>query len=174
MVVLIAADLFHDPNRRSYASMPEADALTERGALQEAALADVLVDTTSRSLGLLFDLRGALQFREASVALLIARGVSRFEWVNERSRSGRAWHAVTGSIPDNRNGRFSILLGFASDSELRLEADGAEFYVGEMAGMDCAPPDFVEDDDEAIRAGMPNWTRPFTPIAATFLNPPHG
>lgn len=63
-----------------------------------------------------------------------------------------------------------MLLGFASDAELRLEADGAEFYVGDMAGMDCAPPDFVEDDDETIEAGMPNWTWTFAPTAATFLD----
>lgn len=170
---MIAADLFHDPNRRSYASMPEADALTERGALQEAALVDVRFDATSGSVGLLFDLRGAIQLRDGSVALLIARSVNRLEWVNERPRPGRTWHAVTGSIPQNSEGRFSLLLGFASDAELRLEADGAEFYVGDMAGMDCAPPDFVEDDDEAIQAGMPNWTWTFVPIAATFLDPMH-
>lgn len=168
---MIAADLFHDPNRRTYASMPEADALTERGTLQEAALVDVRFDATSGSVGLLFDLRGAIQLRDASVALLIARGVSRFEWVNERSRSGKTWHAVTGSIPENSEGRFSLLLGFASDAELRLEADGADFYVGDIAGMDCVPPDFVEDDDETIRAGMPNWTRTFGLTGATFLDP---
>lgn len=168
---MIAADLFHDPNRRSYASMPEADALTERGALQEAALVDVRFDATSGSVGLLFDLRGAIQLRDGSVALLIARGVNRLEWVSERPRPGRTWHAVTGSIPQNLEGRFSLLLGFASDAELRIEADGAEFYVGDMAGMDCAPPDFVEDDDETIQAGMPNWTWTFVPVAATFLDP---
>lgn len=168
---MIAAELFHDPNRRSYASMPEADALTERGALQEAALVDVRVDATSGSVGLLFDLRGAIQLRDASVALLIARGVSRFEWVHARTRPGRTWHACTGSIPDSSDGRFSLLLGFASDAELRLEAGGAEFYVGDMAGMDSAPPDFVEDDDETIQAGMPNWTCTFAPSAATFLDP---
>lgn len=168
---MIAADLFHDPNRRSYASMPEADALTEQGALQEAALVDVRFDATTASLGLLFDLRGAIQLRDASVALLIARGARRVEWVNEKSRPGRTWHAVTGSIPDNRSGRFTLVLGFASDAELRLEADAAEFYVGDMAGMDSAPPDFVEDDDETIQAGMPNWTCTFAPIAATFLDP---
>ncbi len=94
---MIAADLFHDPNRRSYASMPEADALTENGALQEVALVDVRFDATSGFVGLLFDLRGAIQLRDASVALLIACGVSRFEWINERSRPHRTWHAVTGS-----------------------------------------------------------------------------
>lgn len=168
---MIAADLFHDPDRRSYAAMPEADALTEHGALQEAALVDVRFDPTTGSVGLLFDLRGAIQLRDASVALLIARGVSRLEWTNERSRPGRTWHAVTGSIPENSDGRFSLMLGFASDAELRLEADGAEFYVGDMAGMDCAPPDFVEDDDETIQAGMPNWAWTFVPTAATFLDP---
>lgn len=168
---MIAADLFHDPDRRAYASMPEADALTERGALQEAALVDIRFDATSGSVGLLFDQRGAIQLRDASVALLTARGVSRFEWVYERERSGPTWHAVTGSIPDNSDGRFALFLGFASDAEVRVEADGAEFYVGDMPGLDCPPPNFVDDDSETIQAGMPNWTRTFAPLAATFLDP---
>ena len=173
VVAMIAGELFHDPERRSYASMPEADALTEQGALQEAALVDVRFDAMDNSVGLLFDLRGAIQVREAPVGILIARGVTRLEWVADRRRPGRVWHAVTGSIPDNRGGRFHLLLGFASDAELRVEADAAEFYVGDMPGMDGAPPDFVEDDDEFIRAGMPSWGSAFAPIGATFLDPEH-
>lgn len=171
VVAVIAADLFHDPERRSYASMPEADALTEEGALQEAALVGVCFDATTASVGLLFDLRGAIQVRDASVAVLIARGVTRLDWVNDHGRPGRIWHAVTGSIPDNADGRFSLLLGFAPDAELRLEAKAAEFYVGDMPGIEGAPPDFVEDDEETIRAGMPGWTWTFAPTAATFLDP---
>lgn len=82
----------------------------------------------------------------------------------------RGYRIVQQSNPGELGGRFTLLLGFASDAELRLEADGAEFYVGDMAGMDCAPPDFVEDDDETIEAGMPNWTWTFAPTAATFLD----
>ena len=62
---MIAFELFHDPERRQYASMPEADPLTEEAALQEAALTDLRFDATSSSVGLLFDLRVSLQFREA-------------------------------------------------------------------------------------------------------------
>jgi len=168
---MIAADLFHDPERRSYASMPEADALTEQGALQEAALVDVRFDAMMASVGLLFDLRGAIQLRDAPVAILIARGVSSLEWVGDHRRPGRVWYAVTGSVPDSRRGRFHLSLGFAPDAELRVEADAAEFYVGDMPGIDAAPPDFVEDDDRVIRARMPSWASVFVPIAATFLDP---
>jgi hypothetical protein len=171
VIAMIAADLFYDPKRRSYASMPEADALTERGALQEAALVGLRFDSITSSVGLLFDLRGAIQLRDELVAVLIARGVTRLEWVNDHRRPGRIWHAVTGSIPDNQSGRFSLLLGFAPDAELRLEADAAEFFVGDMPGMDQAPPNFVEDDEDTIRLGMPSWAATFTPNAATFLDP---
>ncbi len=166
-----AVDLLDDPDRRSYAAMPEMDALTEAGALQEAALVDVCVDAVTCSVSLLFDLRGALQLREGSVAVLIARGVERFEWRPCPGERGRVWHAVTASIPDNSAGRFRLRLGFVSSKELVVEAAAGEFYVGDMPGMDGAPPDFVDDDIATIRAGMPSWSAPFEPGWATFLDP---
>src|SRR5918997_1688834 len=80
LVAMRALDLFHDPRRRSYASMPEMDALTEPDALQEAALVDVRLSALDNSVGLLFDLRGALQLQDGDTAILIAREVTRMSW----------------------------------------------------------------------------------------------
>jgi hypothetical protein len=54
-------ELLVDPRRREHAAMPEADALTESDALQEAQLLDVRLDALRSTVWLLFDCRGALQ-----------------------------------------------------------------------------------------------------------------
>lgn len=168
---MIAADLFRDPARRSYGAMPEMDALTEDDTLREAALVDVRFDVIASAVGLLFDLRGAVQLRDGTAAVVIARSVKRLEWVAHHQISGWVWHAVTGSVPTNRDGLFSLLLGFAPDAELRIESLAAEFYVGDMNGLEAAPPDFLQDGEDTIRAGMPSWMATFRPTAATFLHP---
>jgi hypothetical protein len=66
-------DLFTDADRRRLTAQPEMDPLTEASALQEAQLLDVRVHALSSTVGLLFDLRTALQFMEGNTALLIAR-----------------------------------------------------------------------------------------------------
>lgn len=171
-VKMIADDLFRDPERRGYASQPEVDALTEEGALQEAALVDVRFSPLESWVGILFDLRLALQLRMGNTGVLIARGVTTLLWTHRHRGLGRCWHAVTGSTPDNHDNRFSLTLGFASDAELRVEAEAAEFYVGDIQDLDAKQPNIVEDDDEAVRAGMPSWGADFVPIAATFLDLP--
>jgi hypothetical protein len=165
-----ALDLFHDPHRRSYASMPEMDALTEPDALQEAALVDVRLSAFENSVGLLFDLRGALQLQDGDTAVVIARGVTHLAWDAE-SRPGRTWYATTRSVSDTSQGRLVLSLWLVPDARLTLESAGAEFYVGEMAGVDGPPPDFVTDDDITVRAALPRWDAAFEPVAATFLDP---
>ena len=54
---------------------PEMDPLTEKDALQEARLNEVTFDAVRGRLGLLFDLRGALQLRMAYTGLLVLGGV---------------------------------------------------------------------------------------------------
>lgn len=150
--------------------MPEMDALTEADALQEAALVDVRLSPLDNSVGLLFDLRGALQLQDGDTAILIAREVARVSWHAE-PRRGRTWFATTRSVPDTSEGRFVLELGFVPDAKLTVEAAGAELYVGAMEGVDGPPPDLVTDADAAVRRSMPRWDAAFEPVAATFLDP---
>jgi hypothetical protein len=61
--VLMRIDkLLEDPGRREHAAMPEADALTDTDALQEATLLEVRLDALRSTVWLLFDCRGAVQF----------------------------------------------------------------------------------------------------------------
>ena len=170
---MIAADLFHDPERRRFGVMPESDPLTEPDALQEAVLVDVRFNSVVNSVGLLFDLRNALQFQapDAMVAVLIARGLRSLSWPIELDGRPRSWMVALSSELDPSAGTFRFRLGFVSQPWLTLESGGAEFFVGEMDGVDAAPPDYGEDDDVTVRLGMPSWESRFAPSAATFLDP---
>jgi hypothetical protein len=54
---------------------------------------------------------------------------------------------------------------------IKVSALSAEFFVGDVPGLSEAPPNFPEDDEETIVAGMPAWTSRFEPGWATFLDP---
>lgn len=164
-------DLFTDADRRRFAAQPEMDPLTEASALQEAQLLGVRVHALTSTVGLLFDLRTALQFMEGNTALLIVRGVREFGWAAEPRASARtAWNVVS-SEPTISDRVFSIRLGFVPSAQLTLAAESAEFYVGDVDALSDTPPDYGSADDAAIRAGLADWTSPFSPVHAVFLDP---
>ena len=171
VVAVIVEDLFVDPSRRQFGAMPEMDPLTEDGALQEANLVAARVDVMTGDVGLLFDLRQALQLRTGNTAVLIARGVDRFEWgVPDPRDLPFVAHMVVRSSPTIDGSWFELELGCVRGSGLRLRARSAEFFVGVVPGLGAAPPDFVADGPELVRAEMPAWGSVFVPSHATFLD----
>jgi len=170
MVVSIE-ELLLDSARRMHAAKPEMDALTEQDALQEVQLIDVRLETLTSTAWLLFDCRQAIQLRIPNTAVLVVKGVRRLVWSGEEWGRGprTAWNVV-GSTPLAREGIFSLKLAFFPNARLELEALSAEFFVGNVPGLSDAPPDFVEDEEETIRADMASWQSTFEPVAATFLD----
>ena len=167
---MLIEELLVDPRRREHAAMPEADALTESGALQEAQLLDVRLDVLRSTAWLLFDCRGALQIEMGNTAVISAHGVRRLSWVAKARGRLTSW-SVVASNPSVIDSTWSLSLAFAPNARLELEAESAEFFVGDVAGCDEAPPDYTEADDETIRAGLPNWSSTFAPVHAVFLDP---
>lgn len=169
---MIVEDLLSpDPALRRFAQ-PEMDPLTERGALQEAQLLDVRVDALRSTVGLLFELRLALQLREANTGVLVARGVRELSWAaGPRSTEKTAW-TVGGSIPRNADRLFGLELGMwpAPGAQLKLVAESAAFFAGDVPGLDRIP-DYGEDDEATIRAQLAGWHSEFTPVHAVFLDP---
>jgi hypothetical protein len=163
-------ELLDDPRRREQAAMPEADALTETDALQEAQLLDVRLDALRSTVWLLFDCRGALQIQMGNTAVIVAYGLHRLSWVGQPRGRLTAWTVVR-STPVARDGVWSLSLGFVPSGGLELEADSSEFFVGNVPGCDEAPPNYTEKDDATIRAGLPGWTSTFEPVHAVFLGP---
>jgi hypothetical protein len=171
MVVTIEA-LLRDVGRRRFGVQPEADPLTEIDALQEADLVEVRIDVASSLVAVLFDLRQALQFRDVNTGVIVARGIDSVSWSGEGpQRLARLAHPVMASLPDHRDGRVGLIVECLRGARLAVTATSAEFFVGNVAGLPDAPPDFIDDDEVTIAAGMPTWSSLFTPVAATFLDP---
>jgi len=156
-------------SRTEVGHAPVMDALSEAGALQEAQLLDVRVCALTSTVGLLFDLRTALQLRTANTAVVVGRGVQEFSWSAEHRKTARTAWNVAGSEPA-RGDLFSLSLAFFPRASLRLVSERAEFYVGEVPGLGATPPDYGFDDDARIKAGLAAWTSIFEPAQAAFLD----
>jgi hypothetical protein len=163
-------ELLVDPRRREHAAMPEADALIEVDALQEAQLLDVRLDALRSTVWLLFDCRGAVQIEMGNTAVIVGHGLCRLSWVAQPRRPLTAWTVVS-SEPIGRGGLWSLSLALVPSARLEVEAASAEFFVGNVPGCDKAPPNYMEADDATIRAGLPSWTSTFEPVHAAFLAP---
>lgn len=168
--MIVIEDLFRPDERwRAYASQPEMDPLTEVDALQEAQLLDVRFDALRSTVGLLFELRMALQLREANTGVLIARGVRDLSWTaGARSTDRTAW-VVLGSAPEARDRLFGLSLLTRPKGELTLLAESAAFFVGDAAGLDIIP-DYGTDDEAIVQANLAGWRSDFAPMHAVFLD----
>ncbi len=168
-------ELLRSPERRDHVAMPETDALTEVDGLQEADLVDARLIVADASLAVLFDLRTALQFRMANTAVLVMHDIGQVDWARgEPPGSRRVAHYVMSSKPGVKGGLFTLELVCLRGWRLNAVASSAEFFVGDVPELPEAPPNFVEDDERKIAAGMPTWESVFKPEWATFLGPRGG
>jgi hypothetical protein len=149
---------------------PEMDPLTEKDALQEARLNEVIFDAVNRRVGLLLDLRGALQLRMAYTGLLVLGGVESLTWSSERRSSTRTAWNVVGSLPVNEDGMINLKLFFFPDAELTVVGRSAAFYAGDVPGLPDRPPDFAGSDEE-VAVGMASIDSSFEPTQATLIEP---
>src|ERR1700687_3360272 len=111
-VVMRLRDLLGGHLTGAMIGSPEMDPLTEKEALQEARLNEMIFDAVNRRVGLLFDLRGALQLRTAYTALLVLGGVESLTWDSERRSSTRTAWNIVGSLPVNEDGVVNLKLFF--------------------------------------------------------------
>lgn len=170
--VMTIDELLRSPQRRDHAAMPETDALTEVDGLQEADLVDARLIVGEASLAVLFDLRTALQYRMANTAILVMRDVGQVNWICLEQRGPRrVAHYVMSSKPDVKESLFGLELVCLRGWRLSASAAYAEFFVGDVPDLPEAPPNFIEDDERTIVAGMPAWDSMFKPEWATFLDP---
>jgi hypothetical protein len=114
----------------------------------------------------------ALQLRDANTGVLIAHGVRELVWSGpERATSKTAW-TIGGSTPSNANRLFGIGFGLwpSPGARLSLTAESAAFFTGNVPDLGDVPPNYAEDDEATVRAALPNWSSPFTPVHAVFLD----
>jgi hypothetical protein len=169
-MIIIEDLLSEEPALHRFAAQPEMDPLTETDALQEAQLLGIRFDAVRSTVGLLFELRLALQLRAANTGVLVAHGVRQLAWTASARMTVRtAWNVVA-STPRCADRLFQLSLWTSPDGELGLTAESAVFYVGDVAGLDEIP-DYIDDDDATIRDRIAGWHSTFTPVHAVFLDP---
>jgi hypothetical protein len=162
-------DLLQSPTRREFGAAPEANALLDPDALQEAALLDIRLNLVASSAWFLFDCRGALQIRAGNTAVLAVQGVRSLRWQGQ-SRGPRTWHAVLGWTPRIVNNGLLLRADMSPGGQLEVLGTTGEFYVGDVAGGDDPPPNFISASDAEVRAGLAQWNSGFEPIHASFFD----
>ncbi len=161
------------PALRQHASLPEMDPLTEDDALQEAQVIDVRFDALAGVVGILFELRQALQLQEANTGVLVAHGVRELTWSGPaRDTTLTAW-SVGSSRPWAEDGLFglSLVLWPHPGAQLTLAAESAAFFVGDVPGLSEAPPDYTDLDRAGVYGETADWSSTFEPVSAVFLDP---
>jgi hypothetical protein len=172
MTMTIQELLRLDPALRALGAMPEMDPLTEVDALQEAQVLDVRFDALTLTVGLLFELRMALQLREANTGVLVARGVRELSWSGPGRAQGLTAWTVGGSVPRPDQGLFRLELGMwpVPGAQLNLLAESAAFFAVDVPGLSEAPPDYTDLDRLGVSAELAGWDSPFEPVHAVFLD----
>ena len=120
---------------------PDSKVLWHEDALAEADLLEVRQVLGSTSVGLLFGPTPSL--------------------ADPRRECGCTAWKIIGSLPQVDSEGFSLETSFIWPATLSIKGRRAELYVGNIAGLSAAPPDYVHDDDATICADLPSWTRPF-------------
>lgn len=165
--------LLPDPALRAYGARPEMDPLTEDDALREAQLLDVRFDALTLTVGLLFELRMALQLREGNTGVLVARGVRGLSWSGPSRETGLTAWTVGGSVPGPDQGLFCLQLGMwpAPGAQLSLLAESAAFFAVGVPGLSEVPPDYTDLDRQQVSVEIADWNSNFEPVHAVFLDP---
>lgn len=149
---------------------PEVAPLEEDHALQEAQLIDVRFDAVTRRAALLFDLRVALQLREADTGVLVIREVEGLSWSAPRQLGDLIAWSVGSSVARSLGGLFELSLSMwpHPGSDVVVRGAGAFFVSGDAVGIGQIPPDYTINDRESVRGRIPGWDSEFAPHSATF------
>jgi hypothetical protein len=167
--MITVEDLIWAPSRVLGTPGPDVDPLIENDALQEAQLLDLRVHALSSTVGLLFELRTALQFEYGNAAILVIRGLQHANWrAIERGGERTSW-SVVGSVMRTRPGLLELNITLSPSSSIEILGTNAEFYVLDVPEIGEAPPDYCSDGEGRIRSGLPSWGSSFTLLEASYL-----
>jgi hypothetical protein len=159
------------PQRHVHLPMPDSDALTEVDALQEAEIIDVRFSLDDASIGLLLDLRVALEFMTGNVAVLALWGVTDAQFQHIPQAWPHHAHVVMSSKPNALDGILTLEIGCLDGWRMRATAKAADFLVGDIPGLPEIPPDRNEASADQIAAGTPQWASEFVPEYGTSIYP---
>jgi hypothetical protein len=136
--------------------------------LVEAYPLDFRIDALRSSLTILFDCRFC-DGVEGNTAVLESQSAREFTWQTVPA-AGPTQRTVVSWIPANSD-FFSVTakMGWIGTDAFFLAANSARFLSGNVNEGQGPPPNFVMDDLQTIRDGLPRWSSIFEPLAfATF------
>lgn len=162
---MIIEDLLAGWEQLVFSEAPDVNPLTDEDALQEAQLLDVRFDAVRSSVGLLFELRNALQIRTANTGVLVAQEVTRLSWSARPRPTVRTAWSIIDSSPKHEDQVFDLRLTMFPSAQLELAARNASFYIGDVQGIGDAPPDYGDKED-VIRVGLPGWSSTLSAVRA--------
>lgn len=142
---------------------PPMNPLVDQDALQEGELLEVRFDAVRNKVGMIFELRTALQLRSTNTGVLVATGVRSFAWTAPTRTTDRTAWSVGGSRPRQARDLFRLTLTLwpAPGAQLELSAEQAWFFGGNTQSLAENPPNYLEGSDEDIRAQLPGWDSSF-------------
>ncbi|WP_157518520.1 hypothetical protein [Herbidospora mongoliensis] len=131
----------------------------EPDALREAHLLDVRIEAVSARVGLLFDLRHAIDFGPGNTGVLIAAGVTECSWVAEPQSTGRTAWTVMG-FDVHVGGAFVDADVFCfPKARLTITASRFDYLAVDVEDL-TKVADHGLDSEEAIRANLAQWSSP--------------
>ncbi len=150
---------------------PATNPLTQEDSLREAQVMGVRLDSLTGEVGVLFELRMALEYWEtADTGVLVAEGVRRLAWTGPQREPGRTAWSAGGSRVEVHDGLLWLSLGMwpAPGATLEVVAERAVFVGGRVPGIGDTPPDYT-GDEVTIVARLASWDSQFRPTTvATF------
>jgi hypothetical protein len=152
---------------------PASRGTFESGLLLECQILDSIVQHTHRRAGILLDTRQAIELRTGNVAVLILDDVQSFAWMTaSRPLDLTSWNVV--AAKNDHSERVELVVHTEPASILTCSASSLSLHVVSMSGLPDAPPNYVHDSIEMVRAGMPDWCRDGDILETLRFPPLHG
>ncbi|MGW9269755.1 hypothetical protein [Microbacterium sp. NPDC055599] len=147
----------------------ESPHVRDEDAFLEAQVNAVLFDAITATLGILCDLRTALQLDETNTGLLVLRGVGLLEWSGVTDRHRTSWKVV-GSSARSLDAGLELHLALTPGADLRVRGRSAVFHSLDVAALGEIP-DFGSHTDQEVRSMSPRWDSAARVVRTTPLAP---
>lgn len=159
---ITAEGLLHGPTPADPpVSTPDGDWVHGGDFLREAQLTDLGFAALGSRLCIVFDLRNALEFPDADMAVMVLNGVREFSWLGSgTAHSHQPWLVMNSGFTRN-GGWHQVAMELMPNQNLNAVCGSVEFFAGRSDLYDLAPPDLTEDSAEEIEAGFPRVGTPF-------------
>lgn len=129
--------------------------------LREAQLTDLGFAALASRLCITFDLRNALEFPDADMAVIVLTRVREFSWLGSgTAQNHQPWLVMNSEFSLNGSWR-QVAMELMPNQNFNAVCASIEFFAGQSDLYDLAPPDLTEASAEDIEAGFPRVSTVF-------------